>query len=85
MGHVNYSHHHKALGHKSSLDHVFIIQDLKCYANNYEVLNCALNLSDQLPVSFCLSLPIPHAGGAMDAEYKHTVRDYQWDEGCRHG
>jgi len=21
----------------------------------------------------------------MDAEYKYTVRDYQWDKGCRHG
>jgi len=41
------------------------------------------NLSGHLPVSFCVTAT--ETSSAVCAEYKHTVRDYRWDKGCRHG
>ena len=40
----------------SSLDHVFVSDDLSKFVSNYTVIDSPLNLSDHLPVSFCLLL-----------------------------
>jgi len=79
MGHVIYTYHHKALGHKPSLDHVFISQDLKCYVNNYEVLNFPLNLPDHSAVSVC-HCPFHIQVVRWMLNKKHTVGDYRWGQ-----
>ena len=81
---VNYTYHHDSLGHKSCLDHVFISDDLSKFVSNYIVIDSPLNLSDHLPVSFCLLLCqsySPTTGNKPRA----ITRDYRWDKGCTDG
>ena len=50
------------------------------------VLECPLNCSDHLPVSFCLLVSALHTCNTTCGNNpKHIVRDYRWDKGCRDG
>jgi len=72
-----YHHLHVALGHKSSLDHVFISEALKNCVSNYEVLNCVYNLSDHLPIKFCLTVGISAKHSTHSGKCPmNVVRDY---------
>jgi len=73
---VGYTYSHNTLNHSSLIDHVFINTDLISSLTNYEVVLKAINLSDHLPIQFCLLI----RGLPKQCNYalpKHTAHEFR--------
>jgi len=55
---VGFTYSHNTLNQSSLIDHVFVSNDLISCVTDYKVVFDATNLSDHLPIQFCLAMQV---------------------------
>jgi len=77
---VGYTYSHEPLGHRTLIDHVFVLDSVKPLIDKYQIVVDGSNLSDHLPVRFSMGLSVPvRLDGNRLRDNK--VQEFRWDKG----
>ena len=81
---IKYTYFHESLNRYSVIDHMFIDEDAFANVIEYDTIDSGLNLSDHVPISCTLALPLCadlRVGSHSRVNQQNRVKVLRWDRG----